>query len=169
MCFIDDDPPPIVSPEAAKHDVCDYHWTCQNKKTKTTRELRDALNAMNLFQLCDSEGKRQERRSRTPQFDCPTHGRLCWHEKIEADSMGAWVLFSCGFAGKMFDEGERGREKQVKHLKTPRRGRIRHQVHERVLVDCKHVDTTVLDFAPLDVNLLLNCKLLLSTEMQNHL
>lgn len=90
-------------------------------------------------------------------------------KKIEADSMGAWVLFSCGFAGKMFDEGERGREKQVKHLKTPRRGRIRHQVHERVLVDCKHVDTTVLDFAPLDVNLLLNCKLLLSTEMQNHL
>ena len=86
-------------------------------------------------------------------------------QKIEADSMGAWVLFSCGFAGKMFDEGERGREKQVKHLKTPRRGRIRHQVHERVL----DVDTTVLDFAPLDVNLLLNCKLLLSTEMQNHL
>ena len=84
MCFTDDDPPPIVSPDAAKR--CDHHFlTCQTKRKNYTRNERrlkriDPVSAC-WKKLCDSEGKRQERRSRLSQDVCALHERLCWQGK----------------------------------------------------------------------------------------
>ena len=49
MFFTYDNPAPIVSPDAAKHDVTATGPAKTNDKT--TRELEDALNALNLSQF----------------------------------------------------------------------------------------------------------------------
>ena len=49
MYFTDEDPPPIVSPDAPKYDITAAGPA--KIRDKTTRELKDALNALNLSQL----------------------------------------------------------------------------------------------------------------------